>query len=430
MAHRTLTLRRVRLTDDTTTDVEVDEVAGTIVRVGQDLDPSGPGRAIDLKGYLLLPAPAEPHAHLDKAFLAERIPNPSGDLAGAIVAMDANRASLTAADIADRAERAARMMVANGITAIRSHADTMTGHGLRSVEGLVAARERLAGLVDLQIVALVSWPVTGTAGAEHRALLEAALEAGADVVGGCPHLDDDPDGANEVLLEIAADHGRMVDLHTDETLNPCVLGLRDLAARVAKSGFPHRVAASHCVSLGVQPLGLQREVAAEVAAAGVGVVTLPQTNLYLQARDVPVAPPRGLTAIRPLLDAGATVAAGADNLQDPFNLVGRADPMETAALMVMAGHLLAGRGLRGGEHVQPRPARAAGRAHRARGPGRAPRHPGRQPARGDRHGPAGPARHPRRTGGEPHESDVRPVKHEVHTGVTADRERRPRVAAA
>jgi cytosine/creatinine deaminase len=340
MERRTLTLRRVRLTDDTTTDVEVDEDSGTIVRVGQDLGPSGPGRAIDLHGYLLLPAPAEPHAHLDKAFLAERIPNPSGDLPGAIVAMDANRASLTAADIAERAERAARMMVANGITAIRSHADTMTGHGLRSVEGLVAARERLAGLVDLQIVALVSWPVTGTAGAEHRALLEAALEAGADVVGGCPHLDDDPDGANEVLLEIAADHGCMVDLHTDETLNPCVLGLRDLAARVAKSGFPHQVAASHCVSLGVQPLGLQREVAAEVAAAGVGVVTLPQTNLYLQARDVPVAPPRGLTAIRPLLDAGATVAAGADNLQDPFNLVGRADPMETAALMVMAGHLL------------------------------------------------------------------------------------------
>ena len=254
--------------------------------------------------------------------------------------MDANRASLTAADIADRAERAARMMVANGITAIRSHADTMTGHGLRSVEGLVAARERLEGVVDLQIVALVSWPITGSEGAEHRALLEAALAAGADVVGGCPHLDDDPEGAHEVLLEIAADHGRMVDLHTDETLNPCVLGLRDLAARVAKSGFPHQVSASHCVSLGVQPLGLQREVAAEVAAAGVGVVTLPQTNLYLQARDTPVAPPRGLTAIRPLLDAGATVAAGADNLQDPFNLVGRADPMETAALMVMAGHLL------------------------------------------------------------------------------------------
>ncbi|HEY8092662.1 MAG TPA: amidohydrolase family protein, partial [Acidimicrobiales bacterium] len=191
----------------------------------------------------------------------------------------------------------------------------------------------------LQIVALVSWPVTGREGADHRALLRDALAAGADVVGGCPHLDEDPEGANEVLLEIAAETGRRVDLHTDETLDPTVLGLRDLAARVTKSGFSYGVTASHCVSLGMQPVGVQRDVAAEVAAAGVGVVTLPQTNLYLQGRDARVATPRGLTAIRALLDAGATVAGGADNLQDPFNLVGRGDPLETAALLVMAGHL-------------------------------------------------------------------------------------------
>ena len=32
------------------------------------------------------------------------------------------------------------------------------------------------------------------------------------------------------------------------------------------------------------------------------------------------------------------VAAGADNVQDPFNPMGRADPLETASLMVMASH--------------------------------------------------------------------------------------------
>ena len=83
---------------------------------------------------------------------------------------------------------------------------------------------------------------------------------------------------------------------------------------------------------------------------------------------MPVAPPRGLTAIRPLLDAGATVAAGADNLQDPFNLVGRADPMETAALMVMAGHLLPAEAYVAVERVQPRPARAAARIASSPGP--------------------------------------------------------------
>ena len=48
---------------------------------------------------------------------------------------------------------------------------------------------------------------------------------------------------------------------------------------------------------------------------------------------------RGLTALRALLDAGATRAAGADNVRDPFNRVGRADALETAALLIMAGHL-------------------------------------------------------------------------------------------
>jgi cytosine deaminase len=48
---------------------------------------------------------------------------------------------------------------------------------------------------------------------------------------------------------------------------------------------------------------------------------------------------RGLTALRPLLDAGVTVAGGGDNLRDPFNPLGRADPLETASLLVTAGHL-------------------------------------------------------------------------------------------
>ncbi|MFC7758635.1 hypothetical protein ACFQY4_12070 [Catellatospora bangladeshensis] len=32
------------------------------------------------------------------------------------------------------------------------------------------------------------------------------------------------------------------------------------------------------------------------------------------------------------------MAAGGDNLQDPFNILGRGDPLETAALLVLAGH--------------------------------------------------------------------------------------------
>ena len=58
-------------------------------------------------GYILLPAFAEPHAHLDKAFLAERVDNPTGDLLGAIMAMEAAR-RLDHARRHDRARRARR----------------------------------------------------------------------------------------------------------------------------------------------------------------------------------------------------------------------------------------------------------------------------------------------------------------------------------
>jgi cytosine deaminase len=50
--------------------------------------------------------------------------------------------------------------------------------------------------------------------------------------------------------------------------------------------------------------------------------------------------PRGVTAVRALRAAGVNIAAGADNLQDPFNPVGRGDPLETAGLMILTAHVL------------------------------------------------------------------------------------------
>jgi cytosine deaminase len=293
---------------------------------------------VELAGWLLLPSAVEPHAHLDKAFLAERVPNPTGDLAGAVDAMRSAASSITVQDIEERAERAARRMAANGYTAVRTHVDLTIWNGLRSVEALNAVRTRLAAEIDIEIVGL-SGPVVGADGDAQLGLVRDALDIGLDLVGGCPHLEDDVGdiaAGTHRLLEVASDAGVGVDLHTDETLDPMVRGLEVLADAVL-GGFPHPVTASHCVSLGQRPLDEQRRVAERVAAAGIGVVTLPHTNLWLGGRDAhPVA--RGLTAIDALRAAGVDLAAGADNLQDPFNPLGRACPFETAALMVLAAH--------------------------------------------------------------------------------------------
>lgn len=321
--------------------VDVLIVDGSVAAIGPGLSPAADTAAVvtvDLDGYLLLPAAVEPHAHLDKAFLAERVENPTGDLIGAIDAMIAMAGQITFDDIVARAERAARLMAANGYVAVRSHADTTEYGGLQNVEALAEVRRRVADVIDVEIVALTGQPVVGPSGATHRTMLREALDAGADLVGGCPHLEggDSIEAATDVLLEIAADVGVGVDLHTDETLDPRVLGLEHLARQVL-SGFRHPVTASHCVSLGQQTPADQERVAELVAEARIGVVTLPHTNLWLGGRDrQPV--PRGLTAVSALRAAGVAVAAGADNLQDPFNPMGRACPFETAGLMVLVAH--------------------------------------------------------------------------------------------
>ncbi|NBP54002.1 MAG: hydrolase [Actinobacteria bacterium] len=238
----------VRIEGDLVTEIG----AGLVARNGESV--------IDGNGGLLTESLVETHAHLDKAYLAELIPNPTGDLMGAITSMIANRHVMTVENTIER--------------------------------------------------------------------------------GGCPHLDDDAVMANAELVNLAGDLGVPLDLHADEHTDAHRTSLQNLAERVISTGFEHGVTASHCVSLGMQDVDTQRATAEKLSEAGIGVVALPHTNLFLQGRDMQSAMPRGLTAVKHLRDAGVRVAAGSDNLQDPFNPIGRGDPLEAAGLMILTAHLL------------------------------------------------------------------------------------------
>ncbi|WP_285723920.1 amidohydrolase family protein [Psychromicrobium xiongbiense] len=287
---------------------------------------------LDLNGFVLLIAPAEPHAHLDKALSWDLINPPMGDLRSAIDAWQLYAATMTVESIADRARSQALAMLANGTTAIRSHIDVLLGpEPLRGAQALVQVREELAGLIDLELVALAG-PYT------PNESVEAVLDLGIDLLGGAPHLAPDPAADLTRLLAIARRRGIGVDLHTDEGLGGA-LTLADYARTVRDWPEGTSLSAGHCVRLGTLEAADLAEVIEEVLASDIGIISLPITNLYLQGWEHPVSTPRGLTALRALLDAGVRLGAGADNVRDPFNPVGRSDALETASLLVTAGHL-------------------------------------------------------------------------------------------
>ncbi|MBV8954355.1 MAG: hypothetical protein JO179_09465 [Solirubrobacterales bacterium] len=331
-----LLLKHAQLSGGPASDVRIQGGHIATVASAGELAPAAGEQVLDLSGYLLLPAPAEPHAHLDKAFTAERFGRAAPDLMTAIKQWHAHRATLSVEDVVERARAAALQTLARGATAIRTHVDVGEGIRLRGVEALLTLRDELRELIDIQVVAL-AYPVAGEAWADHRQMLCEAAEMGVDLVGGAPHVTDDPSGDLEVALAVGERYGLGVDLHTDERMEESH-GLEELCQRCAED-FALPATASHCVSLGTMPAETQTKIAARVRHAGVGVVTCPLTNLLLQGLGISTLTPRGLTAIHPLLKAGAMLAAGGDNVQDVFNPIGCGDPLQTAQLVMAAGQL-------------------------------------------------------------------------------------------
>ena len=323
-------LRGARLVDGSVVDIRID--GDRVVEVTPSSGSTTPpgDDELELGGFLVITAPAEPHAHLDKARSWDAADPEFGDLVKAVDSWRAFSATATEDDIFTRALAQATAMLQLGTTAVRTHVDMLGGDDpLRGARAMIRVRERLAGLMDLQLVALGGeWTETET--------FEAALDLGVDLMGGAPHLASDPFGEVARAVAIADRKAVPIDLHTDESLHG-PLTIREYA-RLTR-GRTEPVSAGHCVRLGTLEPAELAEVIADVLASDMGIISLPITNLYLQGWEHPVSTPRGLTALRALLDAGVRVGAGADNVRDPFNPVGRGDALETASLLVTAGHL-------------------------------------------------------------------------------------------
>ncbi|WP_351226618.1 hydrolase [Streptomyces sp. NPDC002133] len=304
-----LLLCGARLTDGRTVDVRLSR--GRIEAVGTAGSLTAHSARVDLSGFLLLAAPAEPHAHSDTALTA---PTAEGPVSYAVE------------DVQRRATEAALLQLGHGATALRSHVRIGDVHGLGPLEGVLQARRSLRGLAELTAVA-VPRLLTGVAGADGLAMLHDAVKMGASVVGGCPDLDPDPTGYTEAVLQVAAEHGCPVDLHTDGEDPARLARLASMAG-----GLRPGVSIGPCAGLARLPSAIASRTADQLAAAGVTVVCLPQGGCA-------GAELRGSAPARLLRAAGVRVAAGSGAMRDVANPVGRGDPLEAAYLLASQGGL-------------------------------------------------------------------------------------------
>ncbi|MFN3824716.1 MAG: amidohydrolase family protein [Pseudorhodobacter sp.] len=311
--------------------------SGRIEQIGESLSLGPDVLRVDISGQLVSAGFVDAHQHLDKTGVLRFAPNPSGTLQGAREAFGKYARSAPPDDISRRASRTLQRCLSRGTTAIRSHINVDKDAGFNGMTALAELRSDWKDRLTLQLVAFMT-PHPGQDFDWLAANIDAAAELG-DAVGGTPAVSEDPPRYLDLLFDAAARHGKPVDLHLDEHLNPQRPLFDAVFERIERFGMQGRTVLSHCSVLSALPPTEFARLRDRMLELNVGVITLPAANLYLQGRDAEMLPPRGLTRVAELVRAGVPIATASDNIQDPFVPTGSGDMLEIGRWTLLAGHL-------------------------------------------------------------------------------------------
>lgn len=298
-----------------------------------------PGAAtVDLKGAMILPAFIDMHTHLDKGQIWGRSPNPDGSFLGALAAAGADRERhWSSDDLRRRMDFSLRSAFAHGTRAIRTHLDSIPPQDAISWPLFSEMRAEWAGRIDLQAASLAGCdmvldPAFSTLAdrvAAHRGTLGLFTFPMPDMTARLRHF-----------FQLAADRGLHTDFHADETMDPGVNTLAQIAEAALATGFNGRIVAGHCCSLSTMPEAEALRTLDLCAKAGIGIVSLPMCNLYLQDRHSGRTPRnRGITLVHEARARGIPVAFASDNTRDPFYAYGDLDMVEVLREATRIAHL-------------------------------------------------------------------------------------------
>jgi len=295
-----------------------------------------PGQQTSDIRWLALPGLVNLHAHADRCGTVQSFRPRS--FADALAAAARARAAFTVADVQSRSKRFFERSLAHGVTRIRTHTDVDPIVDLRSMQGVLAAKAEVAGRIDVDVIAF-STSRNDLAEPAAVARLVRAIELEPDFLGASLNSSADPGRALDALLDLAEQTGLPVDVHLDEHLEPHNMLSRAVTDAVIARGLYGRVTLSHLCALSTLEPKSAHELIERIARAGITVVALPQTNLFLQDRAVGTPLRRGVTLVHELLAAGVNGRFGTDNVRDWFFPFGDGDMLDTALFGAVAAQL-------------------------------------------------------------------------------------------
>lgn len=293
--------------------------------------------SLDLKGRLVLPGILETHIHLDKACIMSRCQLQHGTLAEAVAQTRQAKAAFTEDDVYERGARVLDQAILQGTTHMRTHVEIDPQIGLIGLHAVQRLREDYAWAISLQICVFPQEGMLNNPGTE--ALLIRALEQGAELLGGCPYTDSDPDGQIERLFALAQEYDCDLDFHLDFDLNPEQMGLDKVISCTERYCWQGRVTVGHVTKLSALPREALLAKAAQLAQAGVNVTCLPSTDLFLTGREHFHNKPRGLAPLALLDQCGVTCSLSTNNIDNPFTPYGDASLVRQANLFANVSQL-------------------------------------------------------------------------------------------
>ena len=296
------------------------DLADILISAGR-IEP-GPAPAgvtvLDGGGRIALPGLVEAHTHLDKSLLG--LPWYRNEVGPRLIDKIENERKVRKTlpiDPRRQSHRQVCLSVTHGSTFIRSHVDVDTECGVAGIEGVMATREALAGVVDIDLVAFPQSGLLVRPGTVE--LLEQALRLGAETVGGLDPcaIDRDPKGHVDTVFGLADKFGRGVDIHLHEPGEMGAFSMELIIDRTVALGMQGKVIISHAFCLGMPDAAVVDPLIAALAKAGIAIMTTASAS-----RPVP--------PLKRLLQAGVVVCTGSDGIRDTWGPYGNADMLERA----------------------------------------------------------------------------------------------------